>query len=178
MQIYLDSSAFLKGFRNESKSELVHDIMELCERGKLKIVISTWTLAECMSVIDKACRGGKISVTEMNNIINDMLSFSFNNERKKRLQVVRPDWSMIEKSFAYIRWYHLSADDSLHTICTDVLPADLLVLADWYFADALKNPDKPRNEQDLRERPNIHFEACNLLSDHDYSELRSRLPAL
>lgn len=178
MRIYLDSSAYLKGFWNEDKSEIVHDIMEYCERGKLEIVISTWTLAECMSVIDKACYNKRISFDEMDNTIKRMLAFSFNNERKGRLVLVRPDWNMMEKSFAYIRYYHLSADDSLHAMCANVPPADLMVLADRGFSYILKNPDEPRNEQELLERPKIDFKVCNLLYEPDLGELQTILKGL
>lgn len=175
MQIYLDSSAYLKGFRNEEKSEIVHDIMELCEREKLKIVISTWTLAECMSVIDKACNNNKISADEMDDMIKRMLAFSYNNGRKGCLVLVRPDWNMMERSFAYIRWYHLSADDSLHAMCANVPPADILVLADKGFSYMLKNPEEPRDRQELLERPKIHFKVSNLLHEPDFGELQTML---
>ena len=178
MKIYLDSSAYLKGFWKEYRSDVVLDVMELCETGKLDIVISTWTLAECISVIDKACNNKRISSEEMDDTLKRLLAFSFNNERKGRLILVRPDWTMIEKSFAYIRYYHLSADDSLHAMCANIPPSDMMVLADRGFSHFLKSPEEPKNEQELLERPKIDFSVCNILNDSDLADLRSTLERL
>lgn len=119
-KFYLDSSAYVKGFRNERYSEIVHDILEKCEQGKLIVVISEWALNECIAGLDKACYLKRmISKQEMDDIIRNMLIYSHDYEEKMCIEIVQPEPEMIHKSVAFIRWYHLSADDALHTVCAE-----------------------------------------------------------
>jgi len=172
-KFYLDSSAYVKGFRNERYSEIVHDILEKSEQGKLIVVISEWTLNECIAGLDKACHLKHIiPKEEMDDIIRDMLIYTHDYEGKGCIEIVQPEPGMIHKSVAFIRWYHLSADDALHTVCAESREVNALVLEDMHFSNMLKQPKKiedPREEQ----CPKIQFKVLNLADSNDYMELQS-----
>lgn len=86
-RIYLDTSAFIKGFRNEERSEIVHSILEKCTNGQLTVVISLWTLAESLSALDKAySKKGSISLPEANSTISRMLDYSYNLNKEGNTQ--------------------------------------------------------------------------------------------
>lgn len=180
MKIYLDSSAFLKGFVEEPDSNIITDIVEKSESGKLPLVISVWTLSECISVLDKARQIDRISEKQMNDTIIKMIAYAFNFERKGTdyLDIVEPDGNMIYHSIAYIRWYHLSADDALHTMCAASRRVDALVLADGNFANRLKNPEKIDDPRLLAARPRIEFKVLDLNNDKDLEALGSLIQGL
>ncbi len=177
MRIYLDSSAYLKGFIEESQSGKVTEILNKCKAGRLTVVISVWTLSECISVLDKALNK-RISPDQMDSIATKMLAYAFNFEKEGKLDIVEPDGKMIYRSWAYIRWYHLSADDALHTICATVGQSDALVMADGRFASMLKNPEKMDDPRILAQRPRIEFKVLDLFNDKDCRELEGLIKSL
>lgn len=74
MRIYLDTSAYLKGFNEEYRSDVVEDIFDKCEKGRLEIVTSLWTISEAIAALDQAFRKkGVISRPVRNSTISSLL---------------------------------------------------------------------------------------------------------
>jgi len=175
MRIYLDTSAFIKGFRNEERSEIVHSILEKCANGQLVIVLSLWTLTESLSALDKAYNmKGSISQPEANSIIARMLSYSYNLNKEGHLDIIEPDGDIITRSWAFISRRHLSADDALHTMCAMIGKSDIMLLADNYFASMLKKEREVSTAEDIAEEQ-YSFEILNLLEDQDYERLERQI---
>lgn len=72
-RIYLDTSAFLKEFSEEPKSEIVHRIFEMCRERKVTIVTSRWTINESVAALDKKRKMGEITDSERDQVIFTML---------------------------------------------------------------------------------------------------------
>lgn len=173
-RIYLDTSTFIKGFRNEERSELVHNILEKCANGHLTVVISLWTLAESLSALDKAYnKKGLISLPEANSTISRMLGYSYNLNKEGHLDIIVPDGDIITRSWAFISQRHLSADDALHAMCAMIGKSDIMLLADSYFASMLKKEREVLAAEDISEH--YSFEVLNLLDDQDYETLKNRI---
>jgi predicted nucleic acid-binding protein len=98
MRIYLDSSVYLKGFIEEERSDIVEKVFDRCKEGRLTIIISIWTLSECISVLDKGVMNNRISSSQMNDILTNMLSYTFNLEREDKLVIVEPNADIIYHS--------------------------------------------------------------------------------
>lgn len=174
LRIYLDTSAFIKGFRNEERSELIHRILEKCANGKLAAVISLWTLSESLSALDKAySKKGSISLPEANSAISRMLGYSHNLHKEGHLDIIVPDGDIITRSWVFISQRHLSADDALHAMCAMIGKSHIVLLADNYFASMLKKEKEVVTAEDISEQ--YSFEVLNLLEDQDYERLKSQI---
>ena len=50
--IYLDTSAYLKEFAREQGAEAIATLFELCEKGKVRLLISEWAMNEGIAAVD------------------------------------------------------------------------------------------------------------------------------
>lgn len=130
MRIYLDSSALVKKFSKEEGSEIIEEIFKKCEGGKLVLVVSQWTINECITAFDKSFKRGDIDGYQMNSDIIDLVSLIENLRRKGCVEIVPIYDDTITQSVGFIRFNHLSADDSLHALCAMLGSSNMLLMHD------------------------------------------------
>lgn len=169
MRIYLDTSVFLKRFNEENGSDIIRKIFAKCQESKITLVISQWTLGESISTLDRACRRRILSFDEMNSLVIEMLLLIQELQRRGHLVLIEIDSELITQSWAFIRFNHLSADDSLHAICAMIGKSDVFLMEDDYFSKMLTNPDE--NAPEDTPTPRIAFNVLDMGNPEDTKKL-------
>lgn len=157
IRIYLDTSAFLKEFSEESKSEIIHRIFEMCRAGKITIITSRWTINESTAALDKKYKKGEITTFERDQVIFTILRRVDELIERNQIVATRLTNEVLQSSTVIVTDKHLSADDALHLFSAILGKCDALVLADNRFANLAKDGED--------------FEIFNILDENDYGRL-------
>jgi len=160
-RIYLDTSAFLKEFSEEPKSEIIHRIFEMCRRERVTIVTSRWTINESISALEKKRRKGEITSSERDTVIFTLLITVDQLIDRNQIFATRLTNEVLQSSTVIITDKQLSADDALHLFSAIFGKCDALVLADGRFARLAKDGED--------------FEIFNILDENDYRRLEEFL---
>lgn len=128
MNIYIDSSAYVKEYHDETGSDQVQLIFENAKKGFDVILISLWTISETINAIDKHFMRHEFNEEEYNTgaIFSDLLDMVESNN----LKIVDIDTNLVKMSWEYISSEHLSAADSLHLVTAIRSNADIFYAAD------------------------------------------------
>jgi len=167
MRIYLDTSALIKQFSSEERSDIINLIFQKCRRGELTIVTSYWSLLEAMAAIDrKYYQRHEIRIDERDSVLQTLLAYSYGLGFEETVELVPiPSETHLARMISIIITNkHLSADDSLQLVSARIGECELFILADNRFAKILK-------EDEAEEK----FKVYNIINDHDYRELNSLL---
>lgn len=179
MRIYLDTSAYVKGFNEEYRSDIIENIFDRCERGKLVIITSWWTISEAIAALDQAFRKkGVITKHQRNASISSLLGKTADLSKAGLLTLVEANEKVLVASWEIIRRRHLSADDAIHLFTAKVAKCDLMVVADNYFWSRFKAEPDIEEEEDLGEEMLLPFDLYNILVDEDYRLLKSKIDSL
>ena len=134
-RVYLDTSAYLKEFSQETGSETISRIFSACERGKVVVVTSQWTLSESIAAVDRKCRRGEINPDERDTVIATILDKTMELVKKDNLVLVPVTSQLVQASWRVILERHVSADDSLHLLSALVTLSEIFVAADDYLIE-------------------------------------------
>jgi len=179
MRIHLDTSAYVKGFNEEARSDVIEDIFDKCEQKRLEIVTSWWTISESIAALDQAFRKkGIILKPQRNAAISSLLGKTSDLSKQESLILVEMNEKIIVASWEIIRRMHLSADDALHLFTAKVGKCDLMVVADNYFWERFKTEPDIEEHEDIGEEIRFPFDVYNILIDEDYQLLKSKIAAL
>jgi predicted nucleic acid-binding protein len=116
-RVYLDTSVYLKYFKQEEGSDTVKRVIRIAEKNNsLKIFMSFWTINECITAIDKNFYQKKLVTNEQRDkIIATILATSMNSmQTYPNIQFVPVTSKIVKDSTSLIRSLHISADDALH----------------------------------------------------------------
>lgn len=156
IRIYLDSSAFLKRFNEEPGSEIIMEVFEKCEMGKITVVISQWTINETIVAFDKLTRMSKgVNFNEINYKIIEAISWIENRKREGNVELVKINDELISNSIAFIRFNHLSADDAMHAYCAIMGMTNVLLMDDSRFSYWLKTQMSSQKRRKIQDQ-NTH----------------------
>ncbi|MDP3105448.1 MAG: type II toxin-antitoxin system VapC family toxin [Candidatus Methanoperedens sp.] len=130
MNIYIDSSAYVKEYHDETGSDQVHRIFENSKKGYDVILISLWTISETLNAIDKHFMRHELDEDEYNTVLGAIFSDMLDMVENKNLKIVDIDSNLVKMSWEYISSEHLSAADSLHLVTAIRSNADIFYAAD------------------------------------------------
>jgi predicted nucleic acid-binding protein len=116
MNIYIDTSAYVKEYHDESGSELVHSVFVSAKNGNTLLVTSLWTVSETINTIDRHFMRHELNKEEYNNVLGAIFTDMFEMLDNKNLKIVDIDTNLVKMSWEYISSEHLSAADSLHLV--------------------------------------------------------------
>jgi predicted nucleic acid-binding protein len=128
--IYLDTSAYLKEFAREQGAEAIATLFELCEKGKIHLLISEWAINEGIAAVDRKLRRGEITLKERDGITSEILRVTRDLALTTNLILLPVESSLVSSSVRLITERHLSADDSLQLFSALAGGAEMLVSAD------------------------------------------------
>jgi len=129
MRIYLDTSALVKRYCEESGSDVVNEVFE----SGNEIVTSYWTLAEAIAAIDKKVAKRQISEEERDFVISVLFSDALNG-----ITFVKISNDFIEAIIEKILAHHISTDDALQLVSCIVSISPIILAADKGLIRAAK----------------------------------------
>ncbi|CAG1002880.1 MAG: PIN domain protein [Candidatus Methanoperedens nitroreducens] len=130
MNIYIDSSAYVKEYHDETGSDQVQLIFENAKKGFDVILISLWTISETINAIDKHFMRREFNEEEYNTVLGAIFSDLLDMVESNNLKIVDIDTNLVKMSWEYISSEHLSAADSLHLVTAIRSNADIFYAAD------------------------------------------------
>jgi len=130
MNIYIDTSAYVKEYHDESGSELVHSVFDGAKNGNALLITSLWTISETINTIDRHFMRHELNKEEYNNVLGAIFTDMFEMLDNKNLKIVDIDTNLVKMSWEYISSEHLSAADSLHLVTAMKSNADVFYAAD------------------------------------------------
>ena len=149
---YLDTSAFVKNYRNEEKgSGLIDKLLKDARNGKEEIMSSFFLVGETVSVFDKWTRYKYISDNECSELIKTLLRDLKDLFDGGALTLEPVSTSTIINALELITKHHLSVNDAIHlyTVLANKNRVNLFVCSDDNLiraaqAEGLKvlNPEK------------------------------------
>jgi len=130
MNIYIDSSAYVKEYHDETGSDKVHRIFENSRKGVDVILISLWTISETINAIDKHFMRHEFNEEEYRTVLGAIFSDLLDMMENKNLKIIDIETNLVKMSWEYISSEHLSAADSLHLVTAIRSNADIFYAAD------------------------------------------------
>ncbi|GFO96191.1 twitching motility protein PilT [groundwater metagenome] len=135
MNIYIDTSAYVKEYHDEPGSELVHSVFESAKNGDALLITSLWTISEAVNTIDRHFMRHELNKEEFNKVLGAIFTDMFEMLDNKNLKIVDIDTNLVKISWEYISSEHLSAADSLHLVTAMKSNADVF----YFFNQCRKN---------------------------------------
>ena len=138
---YLDTSAFVKNYRNEEKGSIVvQKLINDAKAGKEQIVSSFFVVGETVSVLDKWTRYKYISDEECFALIKTFLGDLRDLFDGGALSLEPVSTSAILNCLELITKHHISMNDAIHlyTALASVTPLGLFVCSDGNLLRAAK----------------------------------------
>jgi predicted nucleic acid-binding protein len=124
---YLDTSALVKRYVEESGSEVVDEIYEDAYRGIKKLAFSHWNLAEAAVVFDKY--EGRLSLNAK-EITRNMLREVATLSRLHRLLVVNISPPLLRDSIKLVLKHHIYVADALQVATAKRINSSMIVTGD------------------------------------------------
>jgi len=131
-KVYLDTSAFIKIFVEEDRqtSDIVERIIDLARNKKIIIILSDWVINESFAVIDKNKQNGKITKSETQQILSELVSMLKAEIQYETFTIYSITEKIVVASRYIIQDYHIAASDALHVFISASAECDCFVSAD------------------------------------------------
>ncbi|NHV45750.1 MAG: type II toxin-antitoxin system VapC family toxin [Candidatus Verstraetearchaeota archaeon] len=130
--LYLDTSALVKRYIEESKSDVVDEIFRDSYKGIKTLAFSYWNLAEAIVVFDKYEKKLGLNAKEiMKNMLREITTLS----RLHRLIIVNITPSLLRKSINLILKYHIYVADALQIATAKKIKSSIIVTGDKELAN-------------------------------------------
>jgi predicted nucleic acid-binding protein len=117
-KIFLDTSAYVKVFTQESGTQEVDQLMDLAHESRIQILLSVWAMNEAIAAVDRKCfqRRG-ITPDERDIILATILKQGIDwADPNRNVYFVPLDPATVNGSVELIYKLHISADDALQLI--------------------------------------------------------------
>ena len=137
-RIYFDTSAYVKHFSPETSSESVDKLLELCEEGRVLIVMSYWAINEAIAALDRKFRRRETTLQERDQAIATILAETSRLAAEGKLVIIPVTQENVSNSLRYVVERHLSAGDALHLFSAILGLCSIFVATDQFLLKAAK----------------------------------------
>jgi predicted nucleic acid-binding protein len=136
MKVLLDANAVLKRYVSEAGSDIVMGVYGAADSGELHLVYSLWTLGECLGVLDRLERQGRLPSGGLERGRRALLGESVRLTRLGVLTVAPLGTRLVRKSWALLLRHHVYQGDAVQVATALDRKVDLLLTADARVARA------------------------------------------
>ncbi|MGH9877007.1 MAG: type II toxin-antitoxin system VapC family toxin [Nitrososphaera sp.] len=138
--VYFDTSAVIKEFVPEVGSDLVDDVSNAARAGKLKVIMSIWSVNEAVAVIDRLTRrpAEPLSPSERQQIIATFVERIKDSNEKASFRITPIEHILVTQSRLLIDQLHISPDDALHLYTAWIYDCDYFFIHDNKIVNRLK----------------------------------------
>jgi len=136
MRLLLDANAVLKRYVAEPGSDVVETIYRAADAGRVQLVCSLWTLGECLGVLDRLDRQGRLPAGGLAKGRRALLGESARLTRLGMLTVAPLGARLVRKAWGLLLRYHIYQADAVQVATALVRKVDALVTADGQVARA------------------------------------------
>jgi len=128
--VYLDTSAIVKRYIEETGSEIVHQVYEKALLGETLIAFSTWNIVEAISVFNKYVNRGFITESDYNVVKQMFLSEIIRLTRLRILKLIPVKTRILMHCIQIMEKHKLYVADALQ-----IVSAKEIGSSEFYTAD-------------------------------------------
>jgi predicted nucleic acid-binding protein len=133
-RIYLDSSVYVKLFKEENGSDTVKQIVSYVKTNRrFLICLSYWVVNETIAAIDQACNQHHEITKKERDIIIPTIFRRLLEYSKSHVNIISVNNNLVNGSVNYIHTYNLSADDALHIHIAHESKCKYFITADYHI---------------------------------------------
>jgi len=136
MRLLLDANAVLKRYIAEPGSDAVESVYRTADAGRVQLVYSLWTLGECLGVLDRLDRQGRLPTGGLAKGRRALLGESARLTRLGILTVAPLGARLVRKAWGLLLRHHIYQADAVQVATALVRKVDALLTADGQVARA------------------------------------------
>lgn len=134
MRIFLDANAVLKRYVAEPGSDVVVRIFQAADAGRTTICYSLWTVGECLGVLDRLDRQGRMPRDGLARGRRALLGESARLARLGVLSITPLRAKLVRRSWTLLLKHHVYAADAIQVAAALHVRADVLLTSDAQVA--------------------------------------------
>jgi predicted nucleic acid-binding protein len=128
--VYLDTSAIIKRYVQESGSEVVASIYSKAWLGEGRIAFSLWNIGEALGVLDKYYRRGWLTSGDYELARREFLGETLKMLRLRLLSIIPLKPSLIVESWKLVEKHRIYQADALQIASSKLINAEEFYTAD------------------------------------------------
>ena len=129
-RLYLDSSAIVKRYVEESGTPLLGDLYRAAEQESVLLQFSLWNVGEVLGVLDSYQRRGWIKESQHRQAVSNFAAETAKLVRLGTLNVLPVKHRYLLSTWELIRLHHIYQADALQTVTAAASNASALITAD------------------------------------------------
>ena len=134
MRLYLDANAVLKRYVSEVGSDSIASVFQSADGGKVSLQYSLWTLGECLGVLDRLDRQGRLPRGGLERGRGLVLGETARLVRLGVLSITPLRARLIHRSWGLLLKHHLYQADAVHIATALASRSDVVLTSDAHVA--------------------------------------------
>lgn len=134
MRFFLDANAVLKRYVVEPGSDIVTRVYRAADAGRISLSYSLWTVGECLGVLDRLDRQGRLPRGALSRGRRDLLGESARLARLGVLSITPLRATLVRRSWTLILKHHVYEADAIQIATALHGRADILLTSDAQVA--------------------------------------------
>ncbi len=130
MKLFLDANAVLKRYISERGSDAIARVFRAADGGRVSMQYSLWTLGECLGVLDRLDRQGRLSSGGLARGRRALLGEAARLARLGVLSIVPLRAGLVRRSWTLLLKHHLYQADAVQIATALHARADILLTSD------------------------------------------------
>ena len=136
MKLFLDTSAVIKRYVAEPGSDVVEMVYRSADAGHVQLVYSLWTLGECLGVLDRLDRQGRLRTGGLSKGRRALLGESARLARLGVLTIAPLGAKLLRNAWNLLLRHHIYQADAVQVATGLARKVDILLTADRQVARA------------------------------------------
>lgn len=128
--VYLDSSAIVKRYVEETGSDHVRSLYKSAYGGVSKLAFSSWNIGEVLGVFDRARVKELISEKEYTEVKTYLLTETWRLSKLGQLIIVPVRLSILRNSWKFVGKHHIYQADAIQIASAKAVNASEFLVAD------------------------------------------------
>lgn len=136
MRLLLDANAVLKRYVSEPGSDAVTRVFRTADAGQTQLAYSLWTLGECLGVLDRLDRQGRLPARGLREARRALIGETARLTRLGVLSIVPLGAALIRRSWGLLLKHHLYQADAVQVASALARRVDAVLTTDSQVARA------------------------------------------
>jgi predicted nucleic acid-binding protein len=136
MKFLLDANAVIKRYVAERGSDVVQTVYRSADAGHVQLVYSLWTLGECLGVLDRLDRQGRLPTGGLSKGRRALLGESARLARLDVLTIAPLGAKLVRNAWSLLLRHHIYQADAVQVATGLARKVDVLLTADARVARA------------------------------------------
>lgn len=134
MKLYLDANAVLKRYVSERGSDVIARVYQAADGGRVSLQYSLWTVGECLGVLDRLDRQGRLPRDGLAQGRRALLGETARLVRLGVLSIAPLRAKLVRRSWTLLLKHHLYQADAVQVATALHTHSDVMLTSDAHVA--------------------------------------------